>query len=307
VKRIRWILEAAVVTLFALSLTGCWLFMPNELPVAVFDATPMTGPAPLAVAFDADDSVDPDGAIITYTWEFGDGQSGAGKSGGHIYQNAGSYTVKLTVVDDDGGMDDATKTINVTAPENAPPVASIAATPTSGPAPLSVAFDGTASADSDGTITTWAWDFGGGSTGTSPTATRIYLTPGTYVVLLTVTDDDGATDTATVTISVTAPGNQAPVASFTADPEAGVVPLTVSFDATSSHDPDGAITAYQWYFGDGDTGTGATVSHTFDTVGAYTVILTVLDDDGTPASETLEIHVWFDILPLPLIPVIILP
>jgi PKD repeat protein len=297
-KRIRLTVQALAVVALALSVAGCWLLFPNTPPVAVFTATPESGPAPLVVSLNAADSTDPDGSIQTYAWSFGDGVSGTGVSGAHIYEDPGTYSLVLTVTDDAGATGVASKTITVTAPENAPPVADIVATPTSGPAPLSVDFDGTGSSDPDGTIVSYAWDFIGGATGSSSTETRIFITPGTYVILLEVTDNDGATDTATVTINVTAPGNQAPVASFTADPEGGFVPLTVTFDATSSHDPDGAITAYQWYFGDGDTGTGAVVTHTYDAFGMYTAILTVLDDDGTPASATTEISVFIELLPL---------
>ncbi|UCF09845.1 MAG: PKD domain-containing protein [Candidatus Bipolaricaulota bacterium] len=295
-RRIRLLAHAAAVGALALGVVGCAILFPNQPPLAVFTATPETGPAPLAVSFNAADSTDPDGSISTYTWSFGDGQSGVGVSGMHVYANPGTYSAVLTVIDNGGDMATASKTITVTAPENAPPVADISATPTSGPAPLTVSFDATGSSDPDGTVVSYSWDFEGGSTGTGPTATRIYLAAGSYVVILTVTDDDGATDTETVTIDVTEPGNQAPVASFTADPESGFDPLTVTFDATSSHDPDGAITAYQWYFGDGDTGTGAVVTHTYEGFGSYTAILTVLDDDGTPASETTEINVYIKIV-----------
>jgi PKD repeat protein len=292
----RLVLVAGVGLALMLGLTGCWLFMPNQPPVAAFEAQPNTGQAPLVVSFNAEDSRDPDGNITSYSWSFGDGESGVGVSGIHQYDNQGTYTAVLTVIDDDGAMATASNTITVTAPENQPPEANISAAPMSGQAPLMVAFDGTGSNDPDGSIASYDWQFGGGATGSSPTANVTYTTAGTYAVVLEVTDNDGATDTATVTITVTSPGNQAPNASFTADPEAGVAPLTVDFDATASSDPDGAIVAYQWYFGDGDTGVGATVSHTYDSFGAYTAILTVVDDDGTPASATVEISVWINLV-----------
>lgn len=82
------------------------------------------------------------------------------------------------------------------------PTATMTATPSSGIAPLTVAFDSAGSNDVDGTIVDYAWDFGDGGTATGPTATHTYATPGTYTATLTVTDDDGRTGTDQATITV---------------------------------------------------------------------------------------------------------
>ncbi len=81
-------------------------------------------------------------------------------------------------------------------------------------------------------------------------------------------------------------GNLAPTASFTATPASGQAPLTVSFDASASSDPDGTITSYSWNFGDGSAGSGVTASRTYPAAGNYTVILTVADNRGASASTT---------------------
>lgn len=88
---------------------------------------------------------------------------------------------------------------------NQSPTASFTATPTSGEAPLSVTFDASASSDQDGTIDSYSWDFGDGSSGSGETTSHEYTSADNYTVTLTVTDDDGATDTATGTITVTEP------------------------------------------------------------------------------------------------------
>jgi len=80
--------------------------------------------------------------------------------------------------------------------------------------------------------------------------------------------------------------NQTPVAAFTATPPAGPSPLAVTFDASASTDADGAIGDYAWTFGDGDTGSGAVVEHTFTGIGCFTAQLTVTDDQG--ASDTVD-------------------
>ncbi|MBN1446922.1 MAG: PKD domain-containing protein, partial [Bacteroidetes bacterium] len=159
---------------------------------------------------------------------------------------------------------------------NTPPVASFTATPDNGLAPLLVAFDGSTSNDPDGTISTYEWDFGDGNTATGVTASHSYPYVGTYTATLTVTDDKNATGTTSLPIIVT---TTPPLASFTATPTSGDAPLTVYFDGSASSDPDagGGIMSYDWDFGDGNTGSGATISHTYQLAGTYTATLTVTD------------------------------
>jgi PKD repeat protein len=85
--------------------------------------------------------------------------------------------------------------------------------------------------------------------------------------------------------------NQAPTASFTADPTSGEAPLVVSFDAAASSDPDGTIASYTWDFGDGSTGTGATISHDYTAAGIYPVTLAVTDDGGATDTAMATITV----------------
>jgi len=87
--------------------------------------------------------------------------------------------------------------------------------------------------------------------------------------------------------------NQAPVAQFTISRTSGQSPLSVSFDASGSSDPDGSIQTYAWSFGDGDSGSGVQIAHTYSstTSRAFTVRLTVTDDQGRTASTTRSITV----------------
>jgi PKD repeat protein len=100
---------------------------------------------------------------------------------------------------------------------------------------------------------------------------------------LTVTDNAGATGTATTEATIT--DNQPPVADL-GGPYNGTVGTAVQFDATGSSDPDGAIAAYDWDFGDGNIGTGANPSHTYAAAGTFTVSLTVTDNAGATATVT---------------------
>ncbi|HAA19845.1 MAG TPA: hypothetical protein DCP28_14180, partial [Cytophagales bacterium] len=181
------------------------------------------------------------------------------------------------------------------------PTASISTDVTSGLAPLAVSFDASASSDPNGDALTYSWDFGDGTSGTGATVSHTFAI-GSYTVTLTVDDGNGNTDTETVTISASDP-NVAPVASFTATPSTGIAPVLVSFDASGSTDANNDALTYTWDFGDGTTGSGAAVDHTYTSVGSYLVSLTVSDGakqdvatgsitvtDGTPvASFTTDV------------------
>jgi len=98
-----------------------------------------------------------------------------------------------------------------------------------------------------------------------------------------------------------APINQAPTANFSCSTTSGESPLTVSFDASGSHDPDGSITSFAWVYGDGTTGSGKTVSHTYSTTTAklFSAKLTVTDDGGAQSSVTHKISVTVPYSPPP--------
>lgn len=167
---------------------------------------------------------------------------------------------------------------------NALPTAEIAVEPTQGEAPLEVSFSGVDSAD-DGEIVAYDWDFGDARRAAGVAVTHTYTTRGTYQAMLTVTDDAGATDSATVEITVEG-GNSPPVAEFSIEPDFGDPPLTVVFDASGSNDPDGSVIAYVWDFGDGTTGTGVTAGHDYTLAGSYEVRLAVIDDAGAVGYQT---------------------
>ncbi len=171
-------------------------------------------------------------------------------------------------------------------PPNIAPVASATASPTSGSAPLTVAFDGSASTDSDGTLINYSWDFGDGTAGSGITTSHVYAT-GTYTAQLLVTDNLGAFGSTSIVITAT---NVAPVSSFTATPSSGAAPLTVALNAAASNDPDGSITSYAWDFGDGTTATGVTSSHTYP-AGVFSVSLVVTDNNGLSATSTRSVSV----------------
>lgn len=91
-----------------------------------------------------------------------------------------------------------------------PPIAVLSATPSSGVAPLTVTFDGSASSDPDGTVTAWSWSFGDGTVAAGSRATHVYSTPGIFTASLTVTDQDGMSSTSSAEIVVSGRAPDAP-------------------------------------------------------------------------------------------------
>ena len=170
-------------------------------PTADLVSSTTSGDAPLEVIFDGSGSNDLDGTIVSHEWDFGDGATASGPTATHTYTTPGTYVAALTVTDNHGRTGQAHVTITVNTPQAAP-TAAATAMPATGPAPLAVALDASGSSDSDGTIVSYEWDLGDGSTGTGAVVSHVYTVPGTYVATVTVTDDDGLTSSAQVAIVV---------------------------------------------------------------------------------------------------------
>ena len=246
----------------------------NQPPVAGFSSAV----SDLSVNF-TDTSIDSDGSIASWAWDFGDGNVSNSQNPTHSYATAGTWAVTLTVTDNEGSSSSVTNNVTVTAP-NVPPVAIISHVIND----LTVTvFD--SSTDSDGFIASQSWDFGDGYVSAGAIAQRTYAASGTYTITLVTVDDDGASDTASITVTVAAP-NVAPTASFTSS----VSDLTASFTDTSS-DSDGTIVSHSWNFGDSNSSSQANPSHTYAIAGSYTVTLTVTDDDGASNSASATVTV----------------
>lgn len=142
------------------------------------------------------------------------------------------------------------------------------------------------STDPDGTIIAWQWDFDDGTYSIERNPTHVFAENGNYDVNLTVIDNNGSKDYVVKRITVQ---NQPPVAD--AGPDQVVNTTEVHFDGTDSEDPDGTIASYAWQFGDGEAGSGATVTHDYDEDGQYNVTLNVTDDDGAYDTDTCQVTV----------------
>lgn len=247
----------------------------NQPPTADFSISPDAPRTNQLVTFDGGLSTDPDGSIATYSWSLGNGVTREGQTVTTAYPAAGSYTVTLNVVDDKGKTATVNKTVSITG--NQAPTASIEASATTVRIGEIITFNATGSSDPDGTIEEYAWQFAPGIVDTDPVTTYGWFQAGVYVVVLTVTDNDGAQDFASQIITVT--DNTPPSPSFVFSPNQPLIFETVTFNAETSTDPDGTIEDYRWSFGDGTTARGISVTHRYDIAGQYTVILEAIDND----------------------------
>jgi PKD repeat protein len=198
-RRIRGMAVVVVMGLLFTALFGCALF--NSPPIASFAVTPNTGSTPLVVQVNASASMDPEGDSLTFTWDFGDGSFGAGTTAAHTYSVTGQYVITLTVTDSQGQQSSTVQTIWVIEATELPE-ASFTASPSSGGTPLTVAFNAAASSDTNGSIKSYQWTYGDGSTGSGVSVIHSYIAQGTYTATLTVTDDEGFTDTMSMLIVV---------------------------------------------------------------------------------------------------------
>lgn len=180
---------------------------PNGTPTASFVASPSAPRENDSILFDASASSDPDGRLVSYAWDFGDGRTDSGTRVFHSYSLAGAYTVVLTVTDDRGVSASVSKTVTVSSASV--PKADFAFSPTT-PAPhQNVNFNGSLSTAITGRhIVVYEWDFGDGSDhvlSPVPITAHAYNVVGTFVVVLNVTDDTGRTNAVAKSVTVAEP------------------------------------------------------------------------------------------------------
>lgn len=280
-----------VVGVVGLGLVGVivWLLLSGDKFVPQFEASPMTGPAPLAVQF-TDSSTPRDPAPESWEWTFGDGGPvSTEQNPAHTYEVPGTYTVQLKALWPSGGSDKVNggrfyREIVVTQP----PQSEFSALPDKGRSPLEVRFSDTSS----GSVASWEWDFGDGSpksteqspahTFTNPTAQDIVRT-----VTLRVTDQQGASATSTATVTVQ-PESEVRLVIVRDGQELkgikGYAPLTVQFRDKSVN-----LASALWDFGDQSTTTTTNPSHKYETPGNYVATLTNLANN---AKDTVQVDVY---------------
>ncbi len=266
-------------------------------PVAVLAVTPQSGTAPVTVNADSTGSYETGGTIASRSIDFGDGTVASTATASHAYNNAGSYTVKLTVTDASGTSASTTKAVTVTA-QTLTPTAVLSVSPQSGTAPVTVTADSSGSYETGGSIASRSIDFGDGTVVSTATASHTYNNAGSYTVKLTVTDGSGKSASTTKAVTVNAQ-TLTPVAVLSVSPQSGTAPVTVTADSSSSYETGGSIASRKIDFGDGTTANTVTASHTYNSAGNFTVTLTVTDASGKTASATKAVSISASTAPTP--------
>lgn len=238
--------------------------------------------------FDGSKSMDADGLITSWAWDFGDGYSSSEVSPIHAFENGGAMTVTFSVEDDLGAK--ASRSLIILSTENASPIAVGAFDCVD----LTCSFTSDSSTDADGYLASFRWTFGNGKSANLASPSHAYTSAGTYNVTLTVMDNRRGTGKWTGSVTVSLP-NAAPVATMTAS----CVALLCSFDGTLSTDSDGTVGSWSWDFGDGNISNGNLVEHLYDQPGVYAASLIVYDNLGAPSliPALLEISVQDALMP----------
>ena len=241
----------------------------NAIPTASFTATTVCqGDATQFTSTSTGDQIN------SYQWSFGDGQTGSGQTANHTYTQAGTFQATLTVQTSGGCSHSITQTVTV----NPQPTANFTST--------TVCQGETTQLSSTSTgqnISSYQWSFGDGQTGTGQNVSHTYAQAGTYQATLTVQSNGGCSDNITQTVTV----NPQPTANFTATSVCQGNPTV--FTSTSTGDQ---INGYQWNFGDGQTGTGQTISHTYAQPGTYPVTLDVQTSGSCSDAITQNVAVY---------------
>jgi hypothetical protein len=281
----------------------------NQAPVANAGAN-QTIKLPVNTAtLNGSASNDPDGVISSYRWTQTSGPSTSVLSSATTAiitvssLQKGAYTYRLTVTDNNGATAIAYTTVTVDSVVNVPPAANAGADQTITLPVNSVTLNGSASSDANGTITGYLWKQVSGpaaatiAVNSAVTATVSNLQEGIYYFSLTVTDNNGATASDTVKVTVNAAANQIPVANAGSNQIITLPANSATLSGGASTDPDGTIASYSWVQVSGPSTSvispAAAVSTTVSNLiaGVYTYRLTVTDNRGAQASATVTVTV----------------
>ena len=224
-------------------------------------------------------ATDPGSDTLSFLWNFGDGSpSVTAAQTTHVFDDEGSYTVSLTVSDGDGGTDTASGSSVLT---NAAPSIDSLTGNTTGLEGQTLSWTAVVTDPGAADSVTVEWTFGDASSpATGSSVSHAYPDEGTFVITAVASDNDGASTTAYLTVTVSNDGPS--ITSMTVPAGQEGSPVSVSAEAT---DPGGDVLTYSWDFGDGSPATsGQSLSHTYDDDGTYVVQVTATDPVGASSS-----------------------
>jgi len=239
------------------------------------------------VNFDGSSSTASEGSsIVKYEWDFeNDGIIDAeGARTSNIYQTKGTKTCRLRVTDSIGETAEGACTVNV---QNKPPLAQFAPAPGNHTVRDNVTFTDQ-SKDSDGYVVSWLWDFGDGASSTLQSPVHTFAQKGSHMITLTVTDNDGATNTTSQELVVS---NLPPTACFSCSSSTPRTNDDVRFIDTTVDPENMPLSSWLWDFGDGYTSDLQSPTHKFASKGDYNVTLTVRDDENAVGTFSMLISV----------------
>ena len=252
-------------------------------PHAVADADEAVIAEGLELQFYGNESWDEDGTIVSYTWDFGDGEFAYIDNPTHTFTQNGTYEVKLTVCDNNDLCDSMILSIFV----NKPPIAVVEISKLTIMLGEIITFDASDSYDIDGDVEFYYWNFDDGYTSNQALAEHEYKNSGIYNVSLKIIDDLNDITTVYYSIEVI---NKLPIVDFEVNPDTGDTLVPFQF-SDLSYDEDGDIEQWNWDFGDGTNSDSQNPEHQFDLPGTYAVTLSVTDDQNGVNSTTIEIEI----------------
>jgi PKD repeat protein len=224
---------------------------------ASFVVSPSAGVAGVTTFVCSDTST----AATSWSWNFGDGGTSTLQNPTHIYNAPGTYTIQLTA----NGQSFASRVVSVSSG-----IASdFAFTPSNPTTQTNINFTDRSS----GSISSWLWNFGDGTTSTSQNPVKRYTIGGNYPVTLTVSTPAGqqSINSHTVTVTTAIPAAPPVAAAFAIAPSTATVRANVAFTDQSTGSP----TSWQWSFGDGSSSNAQNPTHAYTTQGSFGVSLTV--------------------------------
>ena len=275
--------------------------LQDRPPIASFTTTPTSAPTATTLTFTGTASYDPDGTVVSYSWDFGDQSTGTGSVVTHSFTYAKTYTVTLTVTDNGGVTGSTVSQVTIT---DRPPVVTFYPSPATASTGQSITLTITVS-DPDGTISTTRVDWGDTFvqiySGAITSATHSYTSTGSstskiFTIIITATDNNASYTSSSSQVTI---NDRAPSPSFNPSSTS----LTTGQNVTltiSAADPDGIITALKVDWGDGtiDTlsGTAASDIHSYSSTGTSTssifrITVNATDNSGSTGKYSSQVTV----------------